>query len=212
MQMGITGESELFHKLFVTLYTAKQTRLTLIVLILIAVGLGGCTAVLSVALKALQPPVEEPQSLWWLEPPASSRADGFNPQQIENLRVAGEPIQAVGGYVPPSRRGQLDFLTIGGRRLPVSTTQTTASLFSMLGDGFALGRGFSAEESNFQYNFFHAVIISWDLWRQRFNGDPSIIGKTIDFHGSPFPNGIALTVVGVMDRKAIFLDTTLSLR
>ena len=53
----------------------------------------------------------------------------------------------------------------------------TRSLFDVLRVAPALGRTFNADED--KPGGPHAVILSHALWRQRFGGDPSVLGRTI---------------------------------
>lgn len=68
--------------------------------------------------------------------------------------------------------------------------RATPSLFTTLQVKAALGRVFEDE---------HAVpgqdkvaVLSWDLWRNRYNGDPGIVGRDIRLNGEPY------RVLGVM--------------
>jgi len=62
--------------------------------------------------------------------------------------------------------------------------------FEVLGVKPVLGRGFLPEE-NRTPGAHPVVVLSHSLWRQRFNADQGIVGRTIYLNGSPF------TVVGV---------------
>jgi putative ABC transport system permease protein len=62
----------------------------------------------------------------------------------------------------------------------------TQNFFQVLGVQPALGRAFTPGEAGFP------VVLSDSLWRQRFGGDPGIIGKTVDLLGGD------ATVVGVL--------------
>jgi putative ABC transport system permease protein len=53
-----------------------------------------------------------------------------------------------------------------------------------------LGRVFRPEED--QPNADHEVVLSYQAWRQRFGGDPSIVGRTLELNQEPYK------VVGVM--------------
>jgi putative ABC transport system permease protein len=71
-------------------------------------------------------------------------------------------------------------------------TQVSASTFSLYGIPFALGRGFTAQED--APGGPPVAVISNGMWRNRFDSDPYIVGKSIDL------DGIDRTVVGVMAR------------
>ena len=56
----------------------------------------------------------------------------------------------------------------------------------------ALGRGFYPSEEEPGHD--QVVLLSYGLWQQRFGGDPSVVGKTLQI------NGRTHTVIGVMSR------------
>ncbi len=66
------------------------------------------------------------------------------------------------------------------------------NIFSTLGVQPALGRSFTAEDDRAGAN--RTVMLSWSLFRRRFNGDPSIVGKTIRLNSQLY------TVIGVLPR------------
>jgi putative ABC transport system permease protein len=69
-------------------------------------------------------------------------------------------------------------------------TRTTPRFFNVLGSPAALGRTFGPEEEVFGGPA--AVVVSDSFWRTRFNGDPSIIGRSLTLSGQQ------RTIVGVM--------------
>ena len=66
----------------------------------------------------------------------------------------------------------------------------TASFFTTLRVQPQIGRFFSEDED--KPGAAHVLVISDGLWRRRFNADPAIIGRAINF------NGASWTVVGVL--------------
>ena len=66
--------------------------------------------------------------------------------------------------------------------------------FDVLGIQPAIGRTFSAAEDAPKGP--RAVILSYELWRNTFNADRSLIGSTIHLKGEPY------TVIGVLPQKA----------
>ena len=81
-------------------------------------------------------------------------------------------------------------LTGGGEPEWLQGFRVSANLFRMLGVGAAQGRTFLDEEDRLGQN--RVVVISHDLWRRRFSGDPALIGRSILLNGEPWQ------VVGVM--------------
>ena len=86
--------------------------------------------------------------------------------------------------------------TLTGRGDPEQLVGLHASraLLPTLGLEPALGRNFSADED--RPGGEGVVLISHDLWQQRFNGDPSAIGQALTL------NGALYTIIGVLPQAA----------
>jgi predicted permease len=72
----------------------------------------------------------------------------------------------------------------------VSGLRVTAGFFKVLGVPPLLGRTFTKEEETLGKD--HEVVLSYGLWKQRYNGDASLLGRPIRIDGEDF------TVIGVM--------------
>jgi predicted permease len=72
--------------------------------------------------------------------------------------------------------------------------QASAALLPTLGLQPALGRNFSADED--RPGGEPVVLVGHELWQQRFNGDPGILGQAITLDGRPY------TVIGVLPAAA----------
>jgi len=68
----------------------------------------------------------------------------------------------------------------------------TANLWRVLGIAPALGRDFTDEDE--RAGAPAVAMLSWDVWQQRYNGDPAIVGRTVRVNSAP------ATVIGVMSR------------
>jgi putative ABC transport system permease protein len=75
----------------------------------------------------------------------------------------------------------------------VSGLRVSAEFFQVLGAKPLLGRTFLPEEETLGRD--HEVVLSYGLWKARYGGNPSLIGKTIRVDGADF------TVVGIMPRN-----------
>ncbi len=75
----------------------------------------------------------------------------------------------------------------------VSGLRVSAGFFSVLGVKPLLGRTFLPEEETLGKD--HVVVLSYGLWKTRYDGDPSLVGRTIRVDGADF------TVIGVMPRE-----------
>jgi predicted permease len=67
---------------------------------------------------------------------------------------------------------------------PVLGHTVTPNFFTVLGSTPARGRGFADGDES-------AAVLNYDYWRRRFNGDDSVVGRTLRINGRP------VTVVGV---------------
>ncbi|HET7457284.1 MAG TPA: ABC transporter permease [Gemmatimonadaceae bacterium] len=74
----------------------------------------------------------------------------------------------------------------------VEAASVSDDFFATLGVTPARGRAFSADEERPRSGPSPVVIVSDGLWRQRYGGDPAIVGRTIVVNGAP------RTVIGVM--------------
>ena len=72
----------------------------------------------------------------------------------------------------------------------------SSGLFSLLGMLPALGRDFQPADDLATAG--RVVMLSDDVWRQRYDGDPAIVGRSI------LVNGLPHTVIGVMPPKFMF--------
>ncbi len=81
-------------------------------------------------------------------------------------------------------------LSVGDRAERVPGSMVSANYFDAIGVHPVLGRGFEPGEDSGR-NAHPVVVISHQMWQDRFRGDPSIVGKTQLLNGLPF------TIVGV---------------
>jgi macrolide transport system ATP-binding/permease protein len=81
-------------------------------------------------------------------------------------------------------------LSIGDRAERTAGSIVSANYFDAMGVRPVLGRGFTSDEDSGR-NAHPVVVISHQLWKDRFRGDPAIVGKT------QMLNGLPHTIVGV---------------
>lgn len=84
-------------------------------------------------------------------------------------------------------------LSIGDRAERTMGSIVSANYFDAIGVRPILGRGFSPEEESGR-NAHPVTVISYQMWQDRFHGDPSVIGKLQTLNGLPH------TIVGVMPK------------
>jgi predicted permease len=83
-----------------------------------------------------------------------------------------------------------------GGRYQVSHATVTAGLFDMLGVQPFLGRVFREDENEPGKN--HVLLIGDDVWRQVFNADPNVVGRSLTIRHQPY------TVIGVLPKGFFF--------
>jgi putative ABC transport system permease protein len=81
-------------------------------------------------------------------------------------------------------------LTVQGQSTALRSAAVSANYFSLLGVSPEFGRTFSDGED--QAGRDHVVILSHELWVQRFGSDPTVVGRTVRLNRENY------TVVGVM--------------
>ena len=81
-------------------------------------------------------------------------------------------------------------LAIGDRADRKSASVVSANYFDALGVHPILGRAFEPAE-NLGRNAHPVTVISYQMWQERFHGDPAIVGKTQMLNGMPH------TIIGV---------------
>jgi predicted permease len=84
-------------------------------------------------------------------------------------------------------------LSAGDRAERASGSMVSANYFDAIGVHPILGRGFEPGEDEGR-NAHPVTVISYQMWQDRFHGDPGIIGKTQSLNGLPH------TIVGVTPR------------
>jgi putative ABC transport system permease protein len=163
----------------------------------LALGIGANTAIFSaveaVLLKPL--PFAEPGRLMIVWEDASNIGFAFNtpaPANYLDWRAQNHVFtdMAATRFVTAS-------LTGDGQPEQLSGKKVTANFFDVLGVQPAVGRPFTAEEDKAQTP---VVVLGYNLWRRRFGGDESVIGREI------LLNGVHTKVVGVMRKDFFFGD------
>jgi predicted permease len=158
----------------------------------LGLGIGTVTTIFSVLDAAVLRPLSyrDPDALMTVaithrEGNAAPETFPWSSPKFESLRRHARSFESIAGHA------RLD-LNLTGVAEPERLVAeiVSASYFPTLGVGASLGRTFAAEEDGVPGA--HAVaVISDGLWRRRFGGDRSIVGRTIQINRKP------TTVVGV---------------
>jgi predicted permease len=174
----------------------KSKAFTTVAVLTLALGIGVNTAIFSgVSAFVLRPlsGVSEPEGLLSLFEAPVDRRGGYNDFSYPDYKDYLERTDVFEGV----EAGTMVQAAIGDERERTDVDwgqMVTGNFFDVMRAKMQLGRGFLPEEGSTP-NTHPVVVISHDLWRTRFNSEPSIVGKTVQLNGHPF------TVVGVADRE-----------
>ena len=154
----------------------------------LALGIGGNTAIFtitsSVLLKAL--PYESPQQLLSVDvrsKDGQSRCCSLN--RFDSVHDHNQSFSGVAAVTNDNFN-----LTGRGEPLQVPSARVSANFFEMLGIRPQLGRFFQPDEG--QPAGKPVIVISDELWRTRFGGDPNVLNQTVALDGNPY------SIIGVL--------------
>lgn len=169
-----------------------------IVVLTLGIGIGANTAIFSMVdwlvLRTL--PIHNPQQMYFL---VFSRPAGNNEVQFsypEFADIEKQTTDVFSGMTPfifgglEGPQNAANGLTVNGVTKPLQTVYVGSDFFSLLGVAPAAGSFFLANERE-NAGADPVVVLSYNYWQTRFNGDPSIMG------GAAFINGHPVTIIGI---------------
>src|SRR5262245_2680308 len=163
-----------------------------IAVITLALGIGANTAIFSIVYAVLLRPLSYPEQERIMVAWKKDTNNPFVELAIAEVRDWEEQNQSFTSLalMPTTVYGYGYVLTERGNPVQLESAKVTGQFFSILGVRAALGR--VIDESDDQISGAKVVVLSGQLWRERFNADPNIIGQTIRLNQEGF------TVIGVM--------------
>ena len=181
----------------------RQPLPSLTTLLTLAIGLGGTTALFSVANAWLLTPLpfHEPHRLVMAWETIPSAGIDQNTPAPAILKMWRERSQAFEGFAPWTVTTLK--LTGGAEPLQVDGARVSKDMLPLLGIGPLLGRNFTADED--RAGGVSAALLSEPFWTRTFGRDASIVGRTIQLDGRP------VAVIGVLPSsvRLIGLDADL---
>ncbi len=175
-------------------YALRQLRksrgFTVVAIAILALGIGVNTAIFTAVYNVLLKPLafKDADRLVFIRKQNPSRGwinNPVSPPEILEWRDQSGAFEDVAAFT-----GRSCVLT-GSEAAEEDPCQMVSSkLFSVLGVQPLRGRAFLADEDKPEGG--RVVILSYGLWRKRFGGDETAIGRSIDISGTSY------TVVGVM--------------
>lgn len=163
----------------------RAPAFTLASVVTLALGIGGTTAIFSVANALFFRPLPYP------EPDRLLVLNGFTSGPVSG-RVFHHVRDGARSFAAIAARGSGTGwnLVVGGEAEYVESGQVSDGYFELLGVPALLGREFTPVEVRPEGP--QAAILSEALWRRRFDARPGVIGQVIELGGAPH------TVVGVI--------------
>ena len=181
----------------------KQPSFSLIAILTLALGIGATAAVFSLIQGVLltPPPYRQPEKLV-LIPPARSdgqamkNAPGWPAQQWLDWQKQTKSFESIGAY-----NWSFNFLVFPDGSESMEGMWVTRDYFSVLGLQAAFGRTFA--EADTRPHAPPVIILGYEFWQRKFNGDRNVIGKIVRISRWDTPP----TVIGVMPPGIRFLPS-----
>ncbi|MGE0360561.1 MAG: ABC transporter permease [Vicinamibacterales bacterium] len=172
----------------------------------LALGIGANTAIFTLIDQILlrQLPVRDPESLVMLyqQGPHSGSNMGTRMHSYpiyKEYQKRAEPLSEV-----IARRLVQTSVSVDNQTERLDAELVSGNYFTMLGVAPAAGRVFTSDEDDRTYLGHPAVVLSYDYWMRRFNGDRAVVGSKM------LVNNYPMTVVGVSAAGFAGLDPTRS--
>ena len=164
----------------------------------IALGIGATTAIFSVVYGVLLRPLPygEPHRLVniWSRAPSRGLLRGYVAMaNVYDYKARNHVFEDVGAV---RAIANFNLTGPGGEPERLLGGRMAATVLPLLRVSPLIGRGFTREEDTIGHD--RVALLSHGLWRRRFGGDPSIVGRDISLSGVPH------TVVGVMGPEFAF--------
>jgi putative ABC transport system permease protein len=174
----------------------KSPGFTTVAVLTLALGIAANTIVFSVvnAVMYRKPPVPGPDRVVVVS--STSAVDSSTPDRVySQLQVSGPDYldwRAQNSSFSAMAAAEFDNFTISGGTTPerASGARVSPEFFNVLGVAPAFGRAILPGQD--QPGRDQVVILSDELWREKFNADPRVLGRVLKIDGN------ACAVIGVM--------------
>src|SRR4051794_29111437 len=157
----------------------KQPGFALVTVLTLALGIGATSAVFSLIQGVLltPPPYREPHQLVLISPARTdgqraSRPQGGGAEQWLEWQREAKSLEGIAAYA-----WSFNFLVRPDGSESIEGLWVTREYFRVAGLEPFMGRIFSESETGTKTA--PVIILGYDLWQRKFNGDPQIVGKTI---------------------------------
>ncbi|HVZ63596.1 MAG TPA: ABC transporter permease [Lacunisphaera sp.] len=176
---------------------------SLLIILLLALGIGANTAIFSVVDAVLLKPLPYPASgelVLARKPPRDPalKLPGGGDMMPDNeflgwVEAQPKSFRALAGY-----RNGAATVQLGDGAVRAPAAAVTASFFPMLGVSAWRGRLFAP--TDLQFNAPPTTVLSYSAWQSRFNGDENVLGRVVKIDDVPH------TVIGVLPPSFEFTE------
>jgi putative ABC transport system permease protein len=161
-----------------------------VAIITLALGIGANSAIFALVDATLLRPLPFPAAdrlvMMWEQKEGTPRSR-VSPLNLLDWMERSRTFDQIAGFIPSV--GGMVMNGKDGTSETVPRQWVMAGFFDVLGVKPIVGRTFTQEDNDRRAN---AIVMSEGLWRTRFNSDPGIVGRAVQFDGDPY------TVVGVV--------------
>ncbi|MFL5238563.1 MAG: ABC transporter permease, partial [Rhizomicrobium sp.] len=170
----------------------KSPGFTVIAVLTLALGIGANSAIFSVVNHVLLRPLPypQPERIVYLNETTGGASGAIALPDYLDWKKDSASFE----HLALSRLESRNLSGIAGREPErISVAYVTANFFNVIGLAPQLGRTFTEDED--RPGAPSLAVISDRLWDRAFHRDPQIVGRPMEFHGTP------ITVIGVMPRE-----------
>ncbi len=159
----------------------KNPAFAVTAILMVAIAIGGNTAMFTVIRAVLLKPLEYPHPDQLV-----NISGGATPTRFAEMDATARSFTGLGAFTNQEN------LTLAGGGEPevLHGVRVSASFLAILGVNPVLGRSFLPQEDS--AGGAPVAMISAELWRRRFGADPQIVGKTVNLEAAPY------TIIGVL--------------
>src|SRR5437764_1660772 len=170
----------LLQQLRYALRTAIKTPgVSCLVVLALAIGIGASTAIFSLANAAFFRPLPYPHTdrlafLWQSNVRTGESEGRVSYPNYADWRTQSQSFENMAFF----QAGKSVFTDTGNAER-ITGALVSSNFFSVMGVSPLNGRALTPDDQNPGHT--NVILISYRLWQSRYNGDPQIIGRTIDF-------------------------------
>jgi putative ABC transport system permease protein len=163
----------------------RRPGLSLVVILMLAVGIGATTAMFSLFHQMLVRPLPVPEPDRLVNIVRANSGQGFSYPMLRDLEAEQGVLSGIAAHWPFAAN-----VAYGVGAVSLPATYVSGGYFAVLNLRPALGRLIGPQDEP-AAGESAVVVLGYGLWQSRFGGDPSILGRTLAIDGE------ALTVIGV---------------